>query len=596
MSFLLALSSGTTFAQESAPKPARGETTWPGLTRAGTVLLPNGWSLRPAGRQAKLGDFPVAIAEHPSEPVLAVLHAGYGEHEVVTLDAGSGKVIARVALKESFQGLVWSSDGKQLFVGGGWDDVIYRFDHAGGLLSDRFEIKYPPKLDGGRRVPAGLALSGNGETLWVANAFGHTLAKFNGGGKLLAELDLGEDSYPYGLAWDQITGRLYVSLWNKAEVAVVDSDKREVIAHWATQEHPNELILSKGGTVLYVANANRNTVSVFDAKAGKAVETIGTAIDPNAPPGSTPSSLALTPDEELLFVANANTNDVAVFNVKELGESKPLGFIPAGWYPTSVRVALGGKTLYIANGKGTSSKANREGPNPLAQRNAGVREYIAGLFQGSLSILPVPGPREMLAYSKTVYECSPLRARATEPTPARAAGHPVPAQDRRPLAHQVLRVHHQGEPDLRPGLRRPPRRQRREGPLPLPRGGHAQPPRPGQGVRPARQLLRRGRGQRRRPRMVDGRLCVRLRREDLAALVPRATAGSPTLPKGRWPSPGRPAATSGIGPRRRDFRIGATASSSRTAGPPTTPRPPTSRPSRDTSTRSSGATTSRIPT
>ena len=45
------------------------------------------------------------------------------------------------------------------------------------------------------------------------------------------------------------------------------------------------------------------------------------------------------PDESALFVANANTNDVAVVNVKERGASTPLGFIPVGWYPTSVRVA-----------------------------------------------------------------------------------------------------------------------------------------------------------------------------------------------------------------------------------------------------------------
>ncbi len=29
------------------------------------VLLPNQWSLRPAGRQVPLGDFPVNIAMHP---------------------------------------------------------------------------------------------------------------------------------------------------------------------------------------------------------------------------------------------------------------------------------------------------------------------------------------------------------------------------------------------------------------------------------------------------------------------------------------------------------------------------------------------------
>jgi len=422
--FVLAAAGGMAFADGPAgsEKP-----TWPGLTRAGAVLLPNGWSLKPAGKQAKLGDFPVAVAEHPSEPILAVLHAGYGEHEVVTLDGASGKVIGRVALKESFQGLAWSGDGKRLFVGGGFDDVVHRFDHAAGLLSNRSEIRYPAKAKG-PRVPAGLAVAKDGGTIWVANAFGQTLAKFDGAGKLQAEIDLGEDSYPYGLAWDEAGGRLYVSLWNKAEVAVIDSAKGEVVGHWATQEHPNELLLARGGKVLYVANANRNTVTVFDAGAGKAVETIGTAIDPGAPPGSTPSSLALTPDGEILFVANANTNDVAVVNVKELGASKPLGFIPAGWYPTSVRVARSGKTLYVANGKGTSSKANRDGPNPLAERNAGVREYIGGLFQGSLSILPMPGPKEMVAYSKTVYECSPLRARAAGPAPIRPPGHPIPAR------------------------------------------------------------------------------------------------------------------------------------------------------------------------
>ena len=439
---ILGLGGGAAPAQDQ-PSERKVEPTWPGMTRTGAVVLPNGWSLKPAGRQAKLGDFPVAIAENPAEPVLAVLHAGYGEHEVVTLEAGSGKVITRVALKESFQGLTWSADGKRLFVGGGWDDVIYRFDHSAGLLSNKFEIKYPSARAGSRRVPAGLAVAQDGGTLWVANAFGHTLAKFEGGGKLVLEIDTGADSYPYGLAWDEAAGRVYVSLWNRAEVAVVDSNKGEVVGHYATQEHPNEMLLTRSGKVLYVANANRNSVSVIDTAEGKAVETIGTAIDPKAPPGSTPSSLALTPDEELLFVANANTNDVAVVNVKELGESKPLGFIPAGWYPTSVRVARSGRTLYIANGKGTSSKANREGPNPLAEGARGsIREYIGGLFPGTLSILPIPGPKEMLAFSRTVYECSPLRARADEGIPTRPEGHPIPAKvgDPSPIKHCVYIV------------------------------------------------------------------------------------------------------------------------------------------------------------
>ena len=83
------------------------------------------------------------MAVHPSEPVLAILHAGYGEHEVVTASTETGKIIGRVALPETFAGLVWSADGKQLFVGGGFDDRIYRFDHAEGLLSNKTTFPHP---------------------------------------------------------------------------------------------------------------------------------------------------------------------------------------------------------------------------------------------------------------------------------------------------------------------------------------------------------------------------------------------------------------------------------------------------------------------
>ncbi len=423
-------------AEPPSPKP-----TWPGITSGGTVLLPNGWSLKPAGKQTVLGDFPVLIAENPVEPVLAVLHAGYGEHEVITVDATSSKIIGRVSLPETFAGLIWSRDGKRLYVGGGFDDVVYRFDHADGLLSNKFKFS-DPRAGKGQRVPAGLAVSSDEKILWVANAFGHSLSCFDMSGQLLHEVSFEPDSYPYGLAWDEKSQRLYVSLWNRAEVAVVDTASKTVVARWTSQEHPNELLLAREGKVLYAANANRNSVSVFDTEAGKGVEVIGTAIDPRAPSGSTPSSLSLSSDESVLFVANANTNDVAVVNVKELGASAPLGFIPVGWYPTSVRVSRSGKSIYVANGKGATSKANRDGPNPLAKRaGASTREYIAGLFRGTLSTIPMPEPKQMAEYSKTVYECSPLKKEDPRGVtgPPGTPGNPIPAKlgESSPITHWV---------------------------------------------------------------------------------------------------------------------------------------------------------------
>ena len=415
-------------AQQAKPHKA----VWPGLTHNGSVLLPNGWSIKGAGRQSKLGDFPVLVEQHPTENILAVLHAGYGEHEVVTVDARNGKVIARVTMPETFAGLAWSRDGRSLYVGGGWDDVVYRFDHGQGLLSNQSKIVFPKPLpDRQRRAPAGLVLSSDGKSLWTANVVGHTISKFNtADGSLVGEWPLGADSYPYGIVWDEPKNRLYVSLWGQATVVVIDSLSGEVIGRWKSEEHPNEMLLAHEGKVLYVANANRNSVSVFDTEAGKAVEVIGTAIDPKAPAGSTPSSLALTSDETVLFVANANTNNLAVVNVKEIGASTPLGFIPTGWYPTSVRISRDDKTLYVLNGKGQSSKSNRDGPNPLVSGGGNIRDYIGNLFQGTLSIIPMPGPKEMADYSKTVYECSPLKRESPNAVvgPAPASGNPIPAK------------------------------------------------------------------------------------------------------------------------------------------------------------------------
>ncbi|HYR43991.1 MAG TPA: hypothetical protein VER98_13260, partial [Terriglobia bacterium] len=57
----------------------------PGARTNGFVLLPNQWSLRPAGKHVIVGDFPVNIAIHPEGKYAAVLHAGNGQNEVIVL-------------------------------------------------------------------------------------------------------------------------------------------------------------------------------------------------------------------------------------------------------------------------------------------------------------------------------------------------------------------------------------------------------------------------------------------------------------------------------------------------------------------------------
>ena len=50
------------------------------------------------------------------------------------------------------------------------------------------------------------------------------------------------------------------------------------------------MALTRSGKFLFVANANRNTVSVFDAESGKSLETIWAALYPKAPPDQRPTA------------------------------------------------------------------------------------------------------------------------------------------------------------------------------------------------------------------------------------------------------------------------------------------------------------------
>src|SRR5271168_3848689 len=89
----------------------------PGAQPDGSIRLPNSWSIRPAGTQVELGDFPVNLALHPDRKWLAVLHAGYGVHEIrlVELDVKKPRVHSRVTLPQTFYGLTFSTDGRTLY-------------------------------------------------------------------------------------------------------------------------------------------------------------------------------------------------------------------------------------------------------------------------------------------------------------------------------------------------------------------------------------------------------------------------------------------------------------------------------------------------
>ncbi len=383
----------------------------PGVQPSGEIRLPNQWSLRPAGRNVLLGDFPVNLALHPGGRYLAALHAGYGEHEIVLVDLQPRKqrIVSRVSLPQTFYGLCFSPDGKTLYASGAELESVHRYAFADGLLSEPRHISVGPVRE--KFVVGGLAVDADHKNLFVAGPWGHAVR--------LVPLDAPEkrrnvalepESYPYTCLPEPGGKRLFVSLWGKSAVAVIDLAEARVSGTWPTESHPTEMVLSPDGKTLYVACANSTRISVLGTSTGKALETILCALYPGAPAGNTPSSLSLTPDGKMLFVANADSNNLAVINVAEPGQSRPMGFIPVGWYPTSVRYNPTDKRLYVANGKGLGSKANPQGPGPYSRRDLPIYQYIGSLLQGSLSSIDLPDPAQLAEHTRNAYKCSPLRS------------------------------------------------------------------------------------------------------------------------------------------------------------------------------------------
>jgi DNA-binding beta-propeller fold protein YncE len=413
----------------------------PGLGPDGYIQLPNQWRLRPVGAQLEVGDFPAHVELHPSGQWLAVLHCGFGDHEIsiLSLAGARTRLVSQARVDQSFYGLSYSPDGKSLFASGGEYEVVHQFDFDRGLLTNHRTITVAEETD--KFIPGGLAVDAAGKSLFVCGTWGDAIVRIaldKPASRVRIPLSKksdskkGSEAYPYACLVARDGNRLFASLWNRSGVAVIDLGTNQVAAEWATEAHPTEMVLSPDGARLYVACANSTKVSVLDSRTGAGLQTISAALYPKSPPGNTPNSLSLTPDGRILFVANADANNVAVFNVEK--EATPLGFMPVGQYPTSVRFNALNKRLYVANGKGILPKSNRHGPQPnLPFHLQSLNEYIGGLYHGTISTIDMPNPDRLAQYTKWAYACSPLNeengvaggAPAGSPIPARL-GEPSP--------------------------------------------------------------------------------------------------------------------------------------------------------------------------
>ncbi len=392
----------------TAQRAASAQAEWPGSLGAGETLLPNGWRIAPAGRHMAIGDLPLNLVLSPDGRYLIVSNNGYVKPTLRVVDLERGIVSQTVSLDDAWLGLAWTPDGTKLYSSGAAANSVIELGWQNGRLTrgSTFPLGRSARETVDGRQPTvpqsfvgGISVSADGARLAAAHVLGQVVS--------LTDLATGNvrvtvnvPAEPYSTLFSKDGTTLFVSIWGGARVLMLDPKTLATQAEVVVGEHPNAMVQGADGR-LFVACANTNAVYVVDPGAKKAAEQISVALFPQAPPGSTPNALALSPDGQKLLVANADNNTVAVVDVSKPGDSRVVGFIPTGWYPTGVAFSRRGEAIYILSGKGLTSLPNPRGAQPGVPGADG--QYTGSMLQGSLSILPTPDDETLRRYTNTVY-------------------------------------------------------------------------------------------------------------------------------------------------------------------------------------------------
>jgi YVTN family beta-propeller protein len=483
--------------------------TWPAFAKeepsntSGRQVLPTGQSISPLGAPGAkivdlnpgLKDLPDFVAGggittvlSPDEKILLVLTSGYN---LAAIAAGAKKSLDSdqyvfvfdvsgeqpqpkqvIRVPNTFAGIAFDPSGQKFYVSGGKDDNIHVF-----LLKDGSwqEAASPLSLDhnGGNGlvrketspVTAGLAVTGDGQTLVVANIQNDSVSIVDLSAEIVRqELDLrpgkidsrhqGEagGEYPF---WVTIKGSeiAYVSSLRDREVVVVAlkspvdelSAADEARAHHSSASvsgqsetgadesaqpavtvksaavltrikvagNPNRMLLDKAGRNLFVAEDNSDSVDVIDTRSNKIVKSIKVAGPATVLPdrllhyrGLSPNSLAFSPDEHTLYVTEGGINSLAVidlFPAASAKEKETLQPKVTGLIPTTFY-----PNCVTVSGDGQRlyivNGKSQTGPNPGYFDRKNPDQYVLDLLRSCLLTIPVPTKEQLTDTTKLVAE------------------------------------------------------------------------------------------------------------------------------------------------------------------------------------------------
>lgn len=348
--------------------------------------------------------------------------------------------------------MVLSADGIHLFA---VDQMNFRM-----IIVDTRKMKVVSSVPVGR-YPFGIALSRDEKKVYVANVGMFQYSKI---GKLEEKSDfkhaLAFPAFAYntvemknGISSDSVeipglgdpNDDKAFSVWS---ISVEDISNPSVTARIKTGNlvgqmvegipavggsSPNSLIATSN--YLFASNGNNDNITVIDIKTDAVIKEIYLKPDESLKHfrGIIPFGLAVSPDEKQLFVAEAGINAVGVI---DLPSFRVKGHIPAGWFPSKLKVTPDGRNIVVTNAKGYGS-----GPNGGKDFREGVEgTYIGNLMKGTVSVIEIPSDKKLDEMTGQVLRNNFIKQKAADLAISRS-DNPVPlygGEKESPIKHIVF--------------------------------------------------------------------------------------------------------------------------------------------------------------
>ena len=224
----------------------------------------------------------------------------------------------------------------------------------------------------------------------------------NWGGRVPSANDL---TAPTGYAAD--ADRVVVDsrgIASTGTVSRIDLTSKAVTHTIPVELHPTAIAWDEARHRVYVANGNKDSVSVIDDRQNRVIQTIPLQAFGSKAAGVAPTAVAFSADGSTLYVACGGLNAVAVVNA---AKGTVEGFIPTAWYPNALSLSADGKYLAVAALLGAGSGWN-EAPS----------KRFVHAYRGSVSVVDIPDAPQLASYTTAVAENNRLNVAPAKAVPA----------------------------------------------------------------------------------------------------------------------------------------------------------------------------------